>query len=128
MPAVAAIIEHGSIPAAALSDESSLLVQSVTFAGSREPKEYMNASGAVQGVEERNPKLTISFDAYVTAYDDMVDYNPGQEVTTLANFSTSKMGFDPADGTMIYRDPTITETNSEAAKIAFSVVHLPFCT
>lgn len=127
MPAVAAIIEHGSIPTASLADETSLLVQSVTIAGSRESKEYLNASGAVQGVEERNPKLTFTFDAYITAYSGLAAYEPGQEVTALANFSEARLGFSPGDGTMIFRDPSITETNAEAAKIGFSVVQLPFC-
>ena len=127
MPAVAAIIEHGSIPTASLTDETSLLVQSVTISGTRESKEYMNASGAVQGVEERNPKITFTFDAYITEYSGLATYEPGQEVTALANFSTAKLGFSPGDGTMIFRDPTITESNSEAAKIGFSVVQLPFC-
>jgi hypothetical protein len=127
MPAVSAIIEHGTIPAASLEDESNLLVQSVTFSGTRESKEYLNASGAVQGLEERNPKLTIAVDAYITAYSGLVEYNPGQEVTSLANFATSKLGFAPGDGTLVFKDPTITETNSEAAKMTFSVVQYPFC-
>lgn len=127
MPAVSAIIDHGSIPTASLTDETSLLVQSVTISGTRESKEYLNASGAVQGIEERNPKITFTYDAYITDYSGLVEYNPGQEVTSLANFAESKLGFSPGDGTLVFKDPTITETNTEAAKIAFSVVQYPFC-
>ena len=128
MPAVAAIIEHGTIPSASLEDESGLLVQSVTIAGTRSPKEYMNASGAVQGLEERDPRLTFTFDAYISSYTGFATYEPGQEVVSLANFATSKLGFAPGDGTLVFRDPTITESNSEAAKISFSVIQFPFCT
>jgi hypothetical protein len=126
MPAVAAIITHGTIPTTAFTDETSLLVQSVTKSGTRDSKEYMNASGAVQGLEERNPKLTLSFDAFITDYSGLATYEPGQEVTSLANFTVSTLGFAPGDGTMVFRDPVITESNSEAAKITFSVTQYPF--
>ena len=126
MAAVSAIIEHGTIPTASLENETSLLVQSVTFSGTRETKEYMGADGSIQGLEERNPKLTISYDAYISDYSGLVEYNPGQEVTSVANFEVSKMGFTPGDGTLVYKDPVITETNTEAAKITFSVVQYPF--
>ena len=108
-------------------DETSLLVQSVTISATRTSKEYLNASGAVQGLEERDPKITFTFDAYITDYSGMVEYEPGQEVTALANFSTAKLGFSPGDGTMVFRDPSITESNTEAAKISFSVTQYPFC-
>ncbi len=127
MPAVAAIIDHGTIPAAALEDETSLLVQSVTISATREKKTYLNASGAVQGLEYRNPTISFAFDAYITAYSGLVEYNPGQEVTSLANFASSKLGFSPGDGTLVFEDPAITESNSEAAKMTFTVVQYPFC-
>jgi hypothetical protein len=127
MPAVAAIIEHGSIPGAGLVDETSLLVQSVTKSGTREPREYLNAAGAVQGIEERNPKLTFTYDAFITNYaSGFPTFEPGQEVTSLANFQSATLGFVPGDGTLVFRDPTITESNSEAAKMTFSVTQYPF--
>ncbi len=126
MPAVAAIIEHGTIPSASLTNEDYLLVQSVTFSGTRDTKEYMGGDGTVQAVEERNPKLTITVDAYVSEYSGLPTYEPGQAVTSLANFDSAVLGFDPADGVMIFREPTITRSNAESDKIAFTVAHLPF--
>ena len=126
MPAVAAIIEHGSIPASSLVDETSLLVQSITKSGSRESNMFKNASGAVAGIQERNPTLTFAVDAYITSAADLADEHPGTEVTALANFDSAILGFSPADGTLVYRDPVITESNSDAAKIGFSVVSYPF--
>lgn len=127
MPAVAANIHHGSIPTASLTEESSLLVQSVTITGARDPREYLNASGAVQGIELRNPRISFAYDAYITAYSGFATYEPGQAVASLANFSESKLGFSPGDGTMVFTDPTITETNTEAAKMTFTVTQYPFC-
>ena len=126
MPAVQAIIEHGTIPGAALEDETSLLVQSVTKSGSREPREYLNADGCVQGVQERNPKLTFSFDTYITEYSGLAAQHPGTEIVSLANFAVTTLGFVPGDGTIIFRDPVITESNTEAAKMTFTAIQLPF--
>ena len=47
-------------------------------------------------------------------------------LSALANFDSAILGFSPADGTLVYRDPVITESNSDAAKIGFSVVSYPF--
>ncbi len=127
MPAVAAILQSGDIPSTSFTNETSLLVQSVTFSASRDEKEYLNASGAVQGWEGRNPKLSIAYDCFITDYSGLVEFNPGQEVTSLANFSTSKLGFAPGDGTLIFKEPTITESNTESAKMTFTVVQYPFC-
>jgi hypothetical protein len=126
MPAVQAIIEHGTIPGEALEDETSLLVQSVTKTGSREAREYMNAEGAVQGIQERNPKLVLSFDTYITEYTGLAAQHPGTEVVSLANFQVATLGFTPGDGTLIFRDPVITESNSDAAKMTFTVTQFPF--
>ena len=127
MPAVAAIIQHGSIPASAMEEESSLLVQSITKSGTRETKDYMRADGAVGGTERRNPLLKINIDAYVSAYDDIVLQEPGSEVLALANFATATFGFVPGDGTMVLDDPVITESNSDAAKYTCTVTQYPFC-
>jgi hypothetical protein len=127
MPAVAAIIEHGSIPVAGLVDETSLLLQSLTKSGTREPREYLNAAGSVHGIEERNPKLSYNYDAFITNYaSGFPSFHPGQEVMSLANFQSATLGFVPGDGTLVFRDPTITESNSEAAKMTFTVVQYPF--
>jgi len=127
MPAVEAILEHGSIPASGMVDETSLLVQSVTKSATRDEKTYMNASGAVAGVQYRNPILTFAYDCYITEYSGLVVANPGSEVTSLANFTEDTLGFTPGDGTLVFTDPTITESNSESAKMTFSVKQLPFC-
>lgn len=126
MPAVQAIIEHGTIPGEALEDESSLLVQSVTKSATRESREYMNADGCVQGIQERNPKLVLSFDAYITDYSGLAAQHPGTEIVSLANFQLVTFGFAPGDGTIIFRDPVITESNSDAAKMTFTGTQFPF--
>lgn len=126
MPAVSAIIQHGTLPTSSLEDETSLLVQSVTFSGTRESKEYMTSDGAVGALEERNPKLSMAYDAYVTAYSGLPTYNPGQEVTSLASFASDTLGFSPGDGVLVMKDPTITRSNAEADKITFTVVQYPF--
>ena len=128
MPAVAAIIQHGTLPTASLTDETSLLVQSVTISGTRDSKEYMGANGSIAALEERNPRVTFTYDAYVSAYTGIPTYNPGQEVTSLANFDDTVLGFAPGDGTLVFKDPVITQSNTDLDKIAFSVVQYPFVT
>lgn len=126
MPAVSAIQASGAVPLSSLENETYLVVQSVTTTGSRDKKTYMDATGATVGLEYRNPTISFAVDAHISAYDGLVNYNPGQEVTSLANFATSRFGFAPGDGTLIFEEPSITESNQEAAKITFTVVQYPF--
>lgn len=126
MPAVPAIIPHGDIPSANMADESGLLVQSFTWTGSRESKEYKGANKAVKGVEETNPTLSGSCEAYITNYAGMASYHPGQEIVSLANFATPVFQFVPGDGTIIFREPSITESIDDVAKMSFTVVVYPF--
>lgn len=126
MPAVEAIIDHGTIPSNSLEDETSLRVQSVTISGIREKREYLNASGATDGLEYRNPKISFAYDTQVTAYTGLPTYNPGQEVTSLANFADSTLGFSPGDGVMVMEEPTITRSNTDTDKMTFTVVQYPF--
>ncbi len=92
----------------------------------KEYKAFSNA--AIDVTREVNPVNTISFSAHATALSGLANQEPGTSVVSLANFSSAVQGFDPADGTMIYRDPS-RELNNEGdlPAINATVVHLPFC-
>jgi hypothetical protein len=132
MAAVAAIIPYGNIPTSSLKDESNsvtpeILVQSLTVSASREEKEYRNSSGAIFALEFRNPTISFAFDGYITNKTGALSNGqPGERVTTLANFTTDTFGFDPTDGVMIYMEPSRSETNEEIAKTTFTVKQYPF--
>lgn len=125
--AIEAIIKHGNLPATGgLVDEPNMLVQSLAVKATREEKMYKGANKATQGVLETDPKLTFEFKAIISAYAGLADQNPGTTVTELANFAAAIHGFDPADGTMIYKDPSRDMDNDNPDMVNFSVLHLPF--
>lgn len=122
-----AIIKHGALPATGgLVDEDALLVQSLSIKATREEKMFKGANKATQGVLETDPKLLFEFKAIISEYTGLADQNPGTAVTELANFSAAIHGFDPEDGTMIYKDPTRDMDNENPDMVNFSVLHLPF--
>jgi hypothetical protein len=128
MPDVAAIIQHGTLPeAATLVDEANLLVQSLTVTPAREFKEYKGASNrAVQGISATNPTIEFDFDCYVGTAAGLAIQHPGTVVTELANFAAARHGFDPAQGTMLYMDPSDEFTNEDPDKVKFKVKQFPF--
>lgn len=135
MAAVEAIIQYGNIPSSALGlkNESNattpeLLVQSLTISATREEKEYRNADGNVFALQYRNPTITFAFDGYITTKsgDNLANKSPGETVSALANFTADTFGFVPADGIMVYMDPSRSETNEEIAKTTFTVKQYPF--
>lgn len=132
MPAVAALIQYGDIPNTSLLDESNqttpdILVQSLTVSATRDEKTYLNAQGTTFALEYRNPTISFAFDGYITnKTTGLANQHPGTRVFTLANFTALTFGFDPADGKMIFMDPSRVETNTEMAKTTFTVKQYPF--
>lgn len=103
-----------------------MLVQSMTTTPSREKKEYKGALRCVQGVEYVNPLLTFSFEAYISTRAGICNQHPGTAVTSLLNFDAARFGFDPADGVLIFEDPSTTQNLENPETISFKVVHYPF--
>lgn len=132
MAAVQAIIRYGDIPSTSLLNESNsvtpeILVQSLTTSASRDEKAYMDARGVTFALEYRNPTISFAFDGYISnRTGSLSNGNPGEQIMTLANFTTDTFGFDPTDGVMVYLDPTRSETNEEIAKTTFTVKQYPF--
>lgn len=129
MPTPAEIITHGNIPTdITLEDEPNMLVQSMVTTPARTKKEYRGANRATQGIEYTDPKLTFQIEAYVSTRAGLCDTHPGTEVASLTNFASARFGFDPADGIMVYEDPSSRENLENPEMITFSVVHYPFIT
>ena len=128
MPDVAAIIQWGALPeTASLVDEPNILIQSLTITPSRDEKYYKGAATrADEGVSLTNPSLTFAFKAYVSAESGLAVQHPGTQVTELANFAAVIHGFDPAQGMMLYKDPSRELTIEDPDMVNFTVVHKPF--
>ena len=127
MPDVDAIIQHGNLPdAGTLVDEADVLVQSLTVTPSREEKYFKGTNRADQGYSATNPKLTFAYKAIVSEYAGFADQHPGTAVAELANFAAAKFGFDPTQGMMIYKDPSLDLDNDNPDMVNFTVEHNPF--
>ena len=124
---VEAIIKHGNIPeTGGLVDEPSLLVQSLTIKGERDEKTFKGANKATQGILETDPRLTFEFKAIISEYSGLADQHPGTAVTELANFAAALHGFDPEEGTLVYKDPSRDMDNENPDMVNFTVTHWPF--
>jgi hypothetical protein len=128
MPSFQTVIEHGTFPDIDVPvDEPNILVNSLGRKAERKNKEYMGATTkAVERVREYDPRLTLSFDGWVSALAGLAVQHPGTSVASLLNFQDPIHEFDPDDGVMIYRDPEDAGEIEEMLKIKFDVVHLPF--
>lgn len=129
MPAVDAIIQHGAIPSTGgMVDEPDLLVQSLTITPVREEKRYKGANKATQGILYTDPTLQFGFKAIISEKQGLADQHPGTAVAALANFTapTTIHGFDPADGIMVYKDPSDEMDDENPDMINFTVEHFPF--
>ena len=122
-------IVHGNLPDLSdFTDEPNMLVQSLTVTPARTKTAYKGANRCVQGLEYTDPICTFAFDAYVSTRAGLSDTHPGTEVSELANFEAARFGFDPADGIMVYEDPSSTCTLDAPETVKFNVVHYPFVT
>lgn len=125
--AVAAILQYGTLPAdGTLLDEADLLVQSLTITPAREKKLYKGPNRATRGVSLTDPLLTFAFNAYVGTAAGLAIQHPGTIVSSLANFAGAIHGFDPAQGILLYEEPSTELTNEDADMVKFNVVHYPF--
>jgi hypothetical protein len=122
------IITHGNLPASTtMVDEPSLLVQSLTVTPSREKKTYKGATTkAVEGIQYLNPMLTFAFSCYVAAESGLSVAHPGSIVAELANFAAEMHGFDPADGILVFEDPSRKMDLENPDALDFSVVNYPY--
>lgn len=129
MPTPAALITHGAIPAdITLIDEPNMLVQSLTITPAREEKTYKGANRAIQGIEYTNPTISFSFEAFISDRLGLCDTHPGTAVTSLLNFDAARFGFDPADGVMVFKDPSTKQDLENPETISFVVQQFPFVT
>lgn len=109
-------------------DEPDVLVNSLTITPSREKKTYKNGLGCTSILQFKDPLLAFAFDGYILNVAGLADQHPGTTVTALANYQTATYGFDPADGVMVYEDPSRECTNEDIAKAKFNVVQYPHVT
>jgi hypothetical protein len=107
-------------------DEANMLVQSLTITPAREEKAFKGANRATQGLLYTNPTLTFAFKAIISDVSGLADQHPGTEVTELANFAGDIHGFDPDQGTLIYKDPSREEDNDNPDMVNFTIAHFPF--
>lgn len=128
MPAPDAIIDYGDIPEASLVDEPNLLVSSLTFNPTREKREYKGATGAVRGVQYRNPIMSIAFQATISIEAGIAIAHPGDEIAELANFESTIHGFDPTVGVLILEDPSRELSTENANTLSGTIFHYPFVT
>lgn len=129
MPTPVALITHGAIPSdITLIDEPDMLVQSLTVTPAREEKTYKGANRAVQGIEYTNPTISFAFEAYISDRTGLCDTHPGTAVTSLLNFDAARFGFDPADGVMVYKDPSAKQDLENPETLSFVVTQFPFVT
>ena len=128
MPNVTAILQYGNLPATgSLVDEANLLVQGLTVTPTREKKLYKGASNrATQGISYTDPMISFDFDCFIGTFAGLAIKHPGTIVTELANYAGIRHGFDPAQGIMVYEDPSDEFNNEDPDKVKFKVVQYPF--
>lgn len=127
MPAIDAIIKHGSLPAASdLVDEPDILVQSLTITPARETKLYKGPNKATQGIMLTDPTITFAFKGIISAVAGLADQHPGTVIADLANFQDSIHGFDPDDGVILYQDPSRELSQEDPAMVSFTAIQYPF--
>lgn len=126
MPAVDLIIQHGTLTSSELVDEANVLVASLTITPERTKKEFMGAS-ATRALRFTNPKISFAFQGTVKALAGLADQHVGTAVaSSLANFASDRYGFDPADGVIVYEDPSATENGEDPTQMSFTAVQYPF--
>lgn len=129
MPTPDASIVHGNLPTdISLLDEPDMLVQSLTTTPGREERTYKGANKAIQGIEYTNPTISFAFEAYISERTGLCDQHPGTTVTGLLNFAAARFGFDPADGILVFKDPSATANLENPETISFTVTQFPFVT
>jgi hypothetical protein len=125
MPAVNLIEQHGTLTSTTLVDEPNVLVESLTITPERTKKEYKGAS-ATKALRFTDPKISFAFSGTVANQAGLADQHVGTSIASLANFSSSRFGFDPADGVIVFEDPSATENGEDPTQLSFTAVQYPF--
>jgi hypothetical protein len=125
MPAVNLIEQHGTLTSATLLNEPNVLVTSLSITPERTLKEY-KGGGSTVALRYTDPKISFAFQGTIKAIAGLSDQHPGTAITSLANYATSRHGFDPTDGVTVYEDPSETENGEDATQIAFTAKQYPF--
>lgn len=127
MPTVDATIQYGDIPeTGGIIDEPNLLVQSLTITPRREKKAYKGGSKATTGLLYTDPQISFAYKAIISEESGLAVGHPGSEVTSLTNFASARYGFDPADGILVFEDPSVELDQENPDMISFTVVNYPF--
>ncbi len=127
MPTVDANIQYGDIPSTGgIIDEPNLLVQSLTITPRREKKAYKGANKATAGLLYTDPLISFAYKAIISEEAGLADGHPGSEVASLTNFAAARNGFDPADGILVFEDPSVELDQENPDMISFTVVNYPF--
>jgi hypothetical protein len=125
MPAVQAFVQHGTLASSALLDEPNVLVTSLTVTPAREEKLY-KFGGVTKVARYIDPIISFAFSGIIKALAGLSDQHPGTSITSLANFAANRHGFDPADGVIVYKDPSTEETGDDPTQISFTATQYPF--
>ncbi len=128
MPDIAAIIQHGNLPAnISIINEPNMIVQDLAITPQREEKRYKGvASRATEGLQYTDPTIVFQFKAIVSALNGLCDQHPGSAVASLDNFATPIHGFDPAQGILVYKDPSRQFNTDDPLMVDFTVEGFPF--
>ena len=122
-----AIISHGVIPSAAtILNEPAILVQSLTITPQRTEGRFKGPNRATQGITETDPVMDFAFQALILDPTGLADGPPGTQLVELANFASPIHGFDPTDGVLIFRDPSVSKDTDNPDSISFTATHFPF--
>lgn len=127
MPAPAALIIHGTDdPLHDMVDDANLDFQDTKVKFSRETRDRKDHHGNLRRREYFNPIVAISFTAFVITAGGLAAAHPGTAVASLANYATTKRGFDPSVGTMMLDDAEDSMSLEEDLKTSMNITHAPF--
>jgi hypothetical protein len=126
MAAPTARIDKGTFTRSNGVNEANIHIESIDFAPTRTETFYQDiATGADVIGHYDNPSATWSFSGMVTTVAGFATQHPGTAVTTLANFSAEVAGCDPAEGIMIFKDPTHKWSPGKPRELSWAVLWKP---
>lgn len=122
-------IEHGTLPALPLVDETALYVQNLDLGPTREKREIKGGNAAVKALRFVNPIFRWVFSGVASAFSGLTDTHPGTKIVGgLSNYASSRYGFDPSEGMTIYEDPGTTLSAESEPQVTFTAVQYPLLT
>jgi hypothetical protein len=127
MSAPAARIDKGTFTRSNGANETGLHVESITFTSTREEVFYPSIVNGCDVIGDyANPSGEWKIDGIVKAVSDFATQHVGSAVTSLANFAAETAGCDPAQGVMIFKDPSHSWTPKKPRTLSFGVLWKPF--